>query len=83
MTPFIPGLQLPTAVSRFHERPYLVIDAERFSRAIRARIADERLHRLPPNVGSIDQFVDSTDILTDASLRAKLTASYGVSPLDI
>jgi hypothetical protein len=83
MTPFIPGLQLPTAVSRFHERPYLVIDAERFSRAIRARIADERLRRLPPDVGSIDQFVDSTDVLTNASLRAKLAAIYGVSHLDI
>jgi hypothetical protein len=78
MTPFIPGLQLPTAVSRFHERTSLVIDAERLSRAIRARIADERLRRLPPNVGSIDQFVGSTDVLTNASLRAKLTAIYGV-----
>jgi hypothetical protein len=83
LTPFIPGIHLPTAVSRFHERPDLVIDAERFSRAIRARIADERVRRRPPDVGSIDQLVDSTAVLTNASLPAKLKALYGVAHLDI
>ena len=67
---------LPTDVSRFHQRPYLVIGAERFTRAIRARIADERMRRLPPDVGAIDQFVDSTDVLTNPSLCAKLKAVY-------
>jgi Domain of unknown function (DUF4037) len=46
----------------FHDRPYLVIDADRFTDACLAAMADRRLASLPP-IGAIDQFVDSTDVL--------------------
>jgi hypothetical protein len=47
---------------RFHDRPYLVLDADRFVRACLAAMDDRELASLPP-IGAIDQFVDSTDVL--------------------
>ena len=50
----------PTA-RRFHERPFLVIGAERFVAACLDRIADPELrHR--PLIGSVDQWSDNTDL---------------------
>ena len=54
---------LPTKVSQFHDRPFLVIHAERFADAIRAAITSEEVRVLPEHLGSIDQFIDSTDML--------------------
>jgi hypothetical protein len=42
---------LEAKVSRFHDRPFLVIHAERFSDAIRATIQDEAVRALPPHLG--------------------------------
>jgi hypothetical protein len=58
------GLTLPldTRVRRFYERPYQVIDAARFTAALREVIADPRVRRLPLT-GGIDQFTDSTDAI--------------------
>ena len=50
-------------VSPYYERPFLVIHADRFVNAIRARIDDEDVLALPAHLGSVDQFVDSTDAL--------------------
>jgi hypothetical protein len=47
---------------RFHDRPYLVLDADRFSTACLAAMTDRTLTSMPP-IGAIDQFVDSTDVL--------------------
>jgi hypothetical protein len=54
---------LPTQVSPFHDRPFLVIHADRFADAIRARVASEEVRAMPVNLGAIDQCVDSTDVL--------------------
>ncbi len=54
---------LPARVSRFHDRPFLVIHGDRFADEIRAAITDEEVRALPENVGGIEQFVDSTDVL--------------------
>lgn len=53
---------LPTRVSTFHSRPYLVIHADRFWQAIEARITSVEVRQLPPHIGSTSQWVDSTDI---------------------
>jgi hypothetical protein len=52
---------LATKVTQFHTRPFLVIHADRFVDAIRAAIKSEDVLALPEHLGSIDQFVDSTD----------------------
>jgi len=54
---------LNAQVSQFHQRPFLVIHASRFVEAIRAEIVNEEVLDLPANVGSVDQFIDSTDAL--------------------
>ena len=54
---------LETHVRHYYERPFQVIDAIRFVDALTATISDPVLKKLPP-VGSIDQYVDNTD-LTD------------------
>ncbi|MFT5195608.1 MAG: hypothetical protein ACI85U_002630, partial [Candidatus Promineifilaceae bacterium] len=53
--------QLEAKVSPFHDRPFLIIHAERFAEAIYNQIKDEAVLQLPRNLGSFDQFVDSTD----------------------
>jgi hypothetical protein len=53
---------LPTAVSPFHGRPYLVIHGGRFAAAIQQRIVDPEVRRLPRCAGSTSQWVDSTDM---------------------
>jgi hypothetical protein len=67
---------LPTEARRFHERPYCVIDAARFAKAIKTRIRDERVKSLAAGIGSCDQFVDSTAVLTRPDVRRRLRAIY-------
>ncbi|PDP88457.1 hypothetical protein CQJ94_06630 [Glycomyces fuscus] len=54
---------LDTRPRPFHERPWPVLDAARFTRALLAGITDPELAARPP-VGAVDQFADSTDALT-------------------
>jgi hypothetical protein len=54
---------LPTEVCQFYSRPFLVIHADRFVGAIRAVIKSEEVLALPEHLGSVDQFIDSTDAL--------------------
>ena len=54
---------LTTEMSKYYTRPFLVIHADRFVDAIRAAIMSEQVLALPEHLGSVDQFVDSTDAL--------------------
>ncbi|WP_329342934.1 DUF4037 domain-containing protein [Streptomyces sp. NBC_00663] len=60
------GLTEPVdpATRPYHSRPFRVLHAERFSAALRTRITDPAVRDLP-STGSVDQFVDSTEVLTD------------------
>ncbi len=62
-------------VSQFYDRPYLVINGDRFVEAIRATIQDETVKRLPKHIGSVDQFSDSTDLICSWR-RKSLKALY-------
>jgi hypothetical protein len=55
---------LDTSTRRFYDRPFQVLGAARFTRALRASITDPRLNGLPLT-GAIDQFTDSTDATGD------------------
>ncbi len=68
---------LPTTVSRFHERPYLVPHADRYVDAIWAAIVDEQVRALPVHLGSVDQFADSTDVLDSLERLGQLRVLYG------
>ena len=54
---------LPAEVSPFYSRPLLVIHAEQFAAAIHEAITDPEVLKFPPGLGSVDQYVDSTDAL--------------------
>jgi hypothetical protein len=67
---------LPTQVSPFWARPFQVIHADQFAVAIRGGIGDEQVRGLPPHVGGIDQWVDSTDVLDEPERFAELRAMH-------
>lgn len=55
------------ATRAYHSRPFQVLRADRFARALTARITDPVLKDLPP-AGAVDQFADSTDVLMRPAL---------------
>ncbi len=67
---------LPTKVTKYYGRPYLVIHGDAFASSIRKAIRDPRVKSLTPNVGSIDQFIDSTDVLQQLSVVRRLGVVY-------
>jgi Domain of unknown function (DUF4037) len=59
----------------FYSRPATVLMAHRFAEACLAKVTDPLLRSLPL-VGSVDQFVDSTDVLADPVLCRRLGGIY-------
>jgi len=69
----------PAVLPTFYDRPYRVLDARRFVRALREQIQDEHIRSLPLS-GAVDQFVDSTDATGSQPLRrGAIEASISVS----
>ncbi|MEV4311675.1 DUF4037 domain-containing protein [Actinocrispum sp. NPDC049592] len=73
------GLTAPVDPSTrsYHDRPFQVLHAERFSQALIAGIADPELRALPLT-GAIDQFADSTDLLGNRERRRAAAAALTV-----
>jgi Domain of unknown function (DUF4037) len=69
------------SVRNFHSRPFQVLQAERFAEACIARVTDPRL-RDAPLIGSIDQWVDSTDVLENPERTSLTGAVYAWRPTD-
>ncbi len=63
-------------ISFFYSRPYRVPHAGRFVDALRAAIQSDEVLALPRYAGSIDQFVDNTDILESIALCQQLKTLY-------
>ena len=59
----------------FYKRPFRVIGGDRFAEACLAAIQDEWL-KGQPLMGSVDQFVDSTDVLNSAHRSQCLANIY-------
>lgn len=59
----------------FYKRPFRVLGGDRFAEACLAAIQNEWL-KGQPLVGSVDQFVDSTDVLSSARRSRCLTNIY-------
>jgi hypothetical protein len=64
-------------IARFHGRPYLVPHADRFADTLTAAIASDTVRRLPPGVGAIWQFADSTDVLDEPARWEGVRGVYG------
>lgn len=69
--------KIPARVSKFYERPYLVIHADRFANEIRKKISDKTIRALPL-IGSIDQITDNPNVLLNVDLLRKLQIVFGV-----
>lgn len=69
---------LPAKVSAFFSRPFRVIHGETFANAIRAQVTDPAVKRIAAErlIGSVDQFSDSADILSDPRWRPALRQLY-------
>ncbi|GAB3953603.1 DUF4037 domain-containing protein [Kribbella albertanoniae] len=59
----------------FHERPALVLGADRFAAACLATVTDSGLLALP-SIGTVDQFADNTDLLSNPSAYRRLIDVY-------
>jgi hypothetical protein len=66
----------PTKATRYFGRPYLVIHGDNFASAIKEAIKDRNVKRITTNVGSIDQFVDSHDLMQQLSVLRRLGVVY-------
>ncbi len=55
------------ATRPYHARPFQVLQAERFTAALTARITDPAISFLS-TIGAVDQFIDSTDVLSHPEL---------------
>jgi hypothetical protein len=64
-----------TTIRSFHGRPFRVLGSARFVDACLERVEDEWLRSLPL-VGAIDQFVDSTDVLSYPAVARCAVAFY-------
>ena len=67
---------METQASPFHSRPYRVIHADAFAKALMAAIADPAIRSLGKPIGSATQFLDSTDILSHTPLCRKLAVLW-------
>jgi|SRR4051794_34244314 hypothetical protein len=62
----------------YFDRPYRVLGADRFTDALLATVTDPAVRALP-RIGAVDQFVDSTDVLSHAD-RARRFWHNSASP---
>jgi hypothetical protein len=67
---------LDTKVSSFYNRPYQVLHSERFANEIRMAIKDKEVRKIKVSIGSVDQFVDCTDIMSEPQLYRKLRTMF-------
>lgn len=65
---------LDTRTRSFWDRPYQVIGAARFARALREVITEPAVRELPLT-GAVDQFIDSTDATGDLNLSRACAAA--------
>jgi hypothetical protein len=67
---------LETKVSPFFSRPYQVIHSEKFADGIRKAISDPEVQKIKVSIGSIDQFIDCPDIMSEPRLYRKLQTVF-------
>jgi len=62
-------------VTKFHERPYLMINTEDFANAIKQKISSDNLLRIQPKIGSINQISDETFVLDEITSSKRIIDS--------
>jgi len=67
---------MQTKATQFHNRPFMVIQADMYTEAIRKEIKNEEIRKLPDHLGAIDQYVDSTDVLAYTNKFRRFWSMY-------
>jgi len=70
---------LDPAPHPFHDRPFTISGGARFSAALLETIRDPVVRALPPNIGGIDQYIDSTDALVNGAMHRAIRKWIGDS----
>ena len=70
--------KLPTEAVQFHNRPFQVVAFHGFAEALVKQISDPLMQQVAAHtlIGGIDQFSDSTDLVTSPHLRPALKQLY-------
>jgi hypothetical protein len=63
-------------ISNYYGRPYKVINADDFVKALLGCVENEELKAIGRPIGSVNQFIDCTDILGDAELCGRVKSLY-------
>ncbi|MBN1874355.1 MAG: DUF4037 domain-containing protein [Anaerolineae bacterium] len=63
-------------VSYFYDRPYLIIHGDNFADALYATIQNEEVRAIHVPIGSVNQFVDSVDVVSNTQLCRRLTIMF-------
>lgn len=63
-------------ITKFYNRPYLILRANRFANEIRKAIKDDAVKKISANIGSVTQFSNSVDLLGNEKLLRKLKVLY-------
>lgn len=66
---------IPTRVSRYYNRPYMVIHADTFAKKTSAKIKSDSIRELPL-IGSIDQITDSANLVANGERTVRLRILY-------
>ncbi|HEU4422506.1 MAG TPA: DUF4037 domain-containing protein [Pilimelia sp.] len=74
--------RIEPTVRPFHDRPFRVLAADRFAAATSRAITDPQVSALPPYIGGVDQFADSTDVLSAADRARAVAAALHPPPPD-
>ncbi|MCJ7625585.1 MAG: DUF4037 domain-containing protein [Anaerolineaceae bacterium] len=67
---------LKPEITSFHSRPYLVPHSGRYVDALLAQIHSDEIKALPQHAGSVDQFVNSIDVLESMHHCRRLAVIY-------
>ncbi|HET9907823.1 MAG TPA: DUF4037 domain-containing protein [Anaerolineales bacterium] len=67
---------LQETAAPYFGRPYLVIGDERYTAELRKLVTNEEVRKIAHNLGSVNQFIDSTDQINDLKIREKLKEVY-------
>ena len=63
-------------ITWFHDRPYQVPQSDRFVQALLGKVQSPRLKSLKRQIGSVNQFTDSTDISCWNNALEKISTVY-------
>ena len=67
---------LDPKVSPYYGRPYLVIRADRFAEAIKASIQNEDIQDMDELIGSVDQFIDCTELVSNSTMFRRIPGLF-------